>query len=495
MQTKNAPEADPRPMLTAARLGARRMVMAVDAQAQSLGLHPGMAVAQAQAMLPDLRIEQDDPAGDAAGLNRLAGWCLRHISPLAAASPPDGVFIDVTGCTHLFATGTEDGEAALLGLLVRRLAQAGIAARAAVADTPGAAHALARRGKTQITIAPPGTTRDVLRPLPVSALRLPDDTVQALRRLGFDTLGQMMAAPRAPLAKRFGAGVLRRLDQATGDAAEPIEPVLLPEMPRSRLGFLEPISTPDDLARATTMLCERLCEKLLARGLGASRLDLVFARVDGASQSIRIGTAAPTRQAAHLIRLLTQKLETIDPGFGIESMILSASLSGPLGARQILTDLCTDAAMPDLSGLVDILANRLGPAKIFRLAPVESDVPERALRRVPALGQAEGANWPDRLPRPPRLYTPPYRIDVMALLPDHAPAQFTWRRRPYRVRRADGPERIFGEWWKHEGERWAIRDYFQVEDERGQRFWLFRRGDGQDAETGDLQWFLHGMFG
>jgi protein ImuB len=474
------------PVLIAARQGARRIVMGANQHAQKLGLRPGMAVAQAQAMQPGLRIEEADPAADEAGLRRLAAWCLRHISPLAALSPPDGIWIDITGCTHLFAKHLADGEAALLQLLTGKLAQAGIAARAAIAPTPGAAHALARYGNAAHIIVPPGAPHQSLAPLPVAALRLPEETVQALQRLGFETIGQLIAAPRAPLAKRFGTAVLRRLDQATGSAREPIEPLLLPEIPRTRMGFPEPIATAEDLARATRMLCERLCDKLLQGGLGARQADLVFGRIDGAAQTLRIGTAAPTRDPAHLARLLTGKIETIDPGFGIETMLLAASATEPLGARQVVSDLCAETATPDLAALVDSLTNLLGPGKIFRMAPVESDVPERALRRIPALDRRAGATWPPNLPRPARLLTPPAPITVLALLPDHAPKKFIWRRRPYRVRHADGPERIFGEWWKSDAESHAIRDYFGVEDEAGHRFWLFRHGD--------LRWFLHGFF-
>ncbi len=462
--------------------------MAVDPRAAALGLHAGMAVAHAQALVPDLRIEEAQPAEDAAALTRLAAWCL-HFTPLASACPPDGVWMDVTGCAHLFG-----GEAGLLDQLTQRLAAAGIAARAAIADTPGAAHALVRHAPTPLTIVPPGATRQALSPLPPAALRLEPDTAHALRTLGFDTIGQLLATPRAPLTKRIGTLALRRLDQATGAVLEPIEPAPLPNPVRTRQGFPEPIATPEDLARATTLLSERLCEKLAKSGLGASRLDLVFQRVDGAFQAIRIGTSAATRDAAHLTRLLTPQIETIDPGFGIEAMSLTATCTARLDASQSLCELCSASHAPDIAALIDTLLNRLGPDRVFRLAPVESDVPERSVRAVPPLAKSGAGGWPDRLPRPTRLFTPPRCVEAMALLPDHAPASFTWRRRAHRVRRADGPERIFGEWWRADGEIWAVRDYFTVEDEAGQRFWLFRRGDGENAETGDLKWFLHGVF-
>jgi protein ImuB len=486
----SAPEA---PLILALKEGNRRVVHAASPQARALGVQHGMAVSQAQALLPGLRVEEADPAADAEALRRLAGWCLRF-SPLAAPCPADGVWIDITGCAHLHG-----GETELLRAIVDTLAVAGISARAALADTPGCAHAVARYGAAPLNVVPEGATAAWLEQLPVAALRLAHEATDALRRLGFERIGQLMAAPRAPLTRRFGATALRRLDQALGRAPEPLEPVLPPDLCRVRQGFPEPIATPEDLARVTAMLAEALCEKLLHRDRGAMRLDLVFQRVDGVPQCVRVGTAAPSRDAAHLTRLLKAQIETVDPGFGIESVMLAAPLTARLGARQTISDLAADATGPDLAALVDTLSNRLGPDRVFRVAPVESDIPERSLRRAPALGDlaaslAWGA-WPNSLPRPPRLLVPPRQVEVVALLPDHPPVQFTWRRKPHRVRRADGPERIFGEWWRSEAEVFAVRDYFQLEDEAGQRFWLFRNGDGEHRATGDLRWFLHGVFG
>jgi protein ImuB len=476
------------PHVLAARIGSKRVITAVSAEAARLGLHAGMAVSQAQAMVPGLTLGEADPTGDAQALSRLAAWCLRA-SPLAAPCPPDGIWIDVTGCTHLHG-----GEAPLLTRLTTRLAEAGIATRAAIADTPGAAHAAARFAAAPITIVPPGGQKAVLAPLPIAALRLDAETADALSRLGFEVIGQLADTPRAPLARRFGANAWRLLDQALGRVPEPIMPILPPDLCRVRQGFVEPISTPEDLARITITLAERLCEKLRARDQGASRLDLVFTRVDGSPAMVRIGTASPTRDAAHLTRLLLAQIETVDPGFGIETAMLAAPLVQRLGARQALSEL-TSPAEADLSGLVDMLCTRLGPERVFRAEPVQSDIPERSVRRVPAGVVTRGQSWPAHLPRPPRLLHPPRMIEAVALLPDQAPVRFTWRRVAHRVRRADGPERVFGEWWRADAEMAAVRDYFQVEDEAGQRFWIFRQGDGENSNTGNLDWYIHGFFG
>jgi protein ImuB len=190
--------------------------------------------------------------------------------------------------------------------------------------------------------------------------------------------------------------------------------------------------------------------------------------------------------------MLNERLERVDPGLGVEIMHLIVSAADTLGAVQTASSLVAKAS-PDLAPLVDRLANRLGETGIYHVATVESDVPERSVRPVSPLTRVTGS-WPPDLPRPVRLLDPPQQIEAMALLPDHPPVAFTWRRVRHRVRHADGPERIAGEWWKRDREWSSMRDYFRVEDEDGCRFWLFRRGDGSDVDTGDMCWFLHGFF-
>ncbi len=567
------------------------MVAGTNPAAHALGLCAGMALAHATALSPGLTVLEADPDAEQAALTRLATWCHR-ITPLTATDGTDGLWLDVTGCAHL-----SGGEAAMLDALARDLATFGLHARLALADTPGAAHALSRFGTAcpaptgpvpdmptprtspgmpsgapapgkssgapvpgkpsgapafrvlsgasttrkppgppgsevapsatprrtrsavvlstrsdtvlstrldtvhstpssahhatpsgAIILVPPGEQRAALTPLPVRALRLPSGAVATLRRLGFDTIGALLRVPRAPLSRRLGPDVCRRLDQATGAQPEPIVPLVPAELLQHRLCFLEPLLTAEALGTAITHLLEPLCTRMEQAGQGARRLDLLFERVDGETQALRIGTARPTRDAPHLARLLLERLDTIDPGLGIEAMRLIAPLAEPLrwvqrGAHET----------PDVSALVDRLSNRLGAEQVYRVEPVESDVPERSVRRVPALAAARGSTWPDGA-RPTRLLTPPRPIEAMALLPDHPPVAFTWQRRRHRIRRADGPERVYGEWWRREAESHAVRDYFQVEDEEGRRFWLFRQGDGVDPQTGGLSWYLHGLF-
>lgn len=469
------------------RQGRRRTVLAADLAALRLRIHPGMVAAKAQALHGDLIVHDADPAADALALERLALWALRRFSPIVAADAPDGLVLDVTGAAHL-----QGGEAALLEQMVTRLSEVGVNARAAIAGSWGAAYALARYADRATVIVPPEHDGPWLSGLPVRALRLPAEMVETLGRLGFDTVGEVEAAPRASLALRFGPQLTRRLDHAHGRLADPIEPVVAPELIAVRRAFAEPIGAPETLARYTLKLVEQICAQLEAQGLGARLLDLRFHRVDNRIEAIRIGTAKPVRDIKRLTRLLCDKLETVDPGFGVETMVLVAARAEPMTWKQ--TSDLTAAATPDVADLVDVLANRLGGKRLYRLAPAQSDVPERSVRRLAPTAPPTGERWPANWPRPTRLLAHPERIETVALLPDQPPVSFTWRGIRHRVKRADGPERIFGEWWRRDGEIDAVRDYFQIEDDAGERFWVFRRGDGELPWTGDLTWYLHGLF-
>lgn len=471
------------------REGSRRVVVAADAAALAAGLRVGMAAAKAQVLVPGLTIEDADPGADAEALDRLALWILQRFAPVVAADMPDGIVIDSTGADHLHG-----GEAPMLEALVGRLTMSGIAARAAIADSWGAAHALARYAPAPTFIAPPGHGADLIAALPLEALRLPSTMSADLRVLGFETIGDLLGEPRAPLILRFGPELGRRLDQATGRLAEPIEPIRAADLVEVRRAFAEPIGAAETIARYVGKLVIDLCAALEQRGLGVRRLDLLCHRVDSHIQAVRVGTAQPVRDAKRLTRLLCDRIETIDPGFGIEVLTLTATIAELLERKQIASSLIEEAA-PDISDLVDILANRVGQRAVYRIAPVPSDVPERSVRRVPALDPDSGASWPNHWPRPARLLVHPEPIETVALLPDHSPVAFTWRGVRRRVKRADGPERVFGEWWRRDAELAAVRDYFRIEDDAGDRYWVYRAGDGEHAATGSHRWYLHGVFG
>lgn len=484
------------------------VVAALSHAAEGAGVRPGQTLSDARAIVPGLAVEPDDPAADAAALEGLALWCGRYtpwVAPDrsglgAGLGGAHGLWLDVTGCAALFG-----GEAALLDDLLRRLAAFGLEARAALADTPGAAWAVARYRAGGVVA--PGTVRAALADLPVAALRLGALEVEALGRVGLRRIGELYGMPRGALARRFGATLGRRLDQALGAAHEPLSPGRPVAPYRVQRLFAEPIAGPAAIEAITRALVEALTAKLEADGRGARRLELVLYRVDGTVGELAIGTSLAVREPRHLMRLFAERLERLDAGFGADAMVLAAPLSDPLPRLQLGLDLeatgprrpCAPEDVAALGELVDRLGNRLGAANIHRQAPRQSHIPERAV--APAAPLAPAGDWPSqgRRERPLRLLAPPEPIEVIAPIPDDPPVMFRWRRAVHRVRAAAGPERLAPEWWRAagmaavgEGEG-RFRDYYRVEDEAGRRFWLFRLGAFRPGSS--PAWFMHGLSG
>src|ERR1700729_1978344 len=310
------------PLILVGRDGRRRVVLATDAAAHAAGLRVGMPASKAQVLVQGLVIQDANPAADAEALERLALWMLQRFAPIVAADPPAGIVIDSTGADHLHG-----GEAATLAIVVEKLANVGLRARAAIADTWGAAHALARFDPRPGLVSEPGNAARDVAPLPIAALRLAAGMVRDLHVLGFDRVGDVLTQPRAPLALRFGPELGRRLDQATGRLAEPIEPLRPEALIEVRRAFAEPIGAAQTLARTIGELSIQLCGALERRGLGARRLDLICQRVDSRAQAVRVGTGQPLRDVKRMTRLLCDKIETIDPGFGIEVIPLAATVA------------------------------------------------------------------------------------------------------------------------------------------------------------------------
>ncbi len=461
-----------------------------------------MPLADARALVPGLNVDEASPEADTRALAALADWCGRY-SPWSAVDGGDGIRLDITGCAHLFG-----GEAALVGDIERRLAGLGIIARGAIANTPAAAWGWARYRSVSEPILKSGES---LLSLPVAALRLEEETIATLNGLGLATIGSVVDLPRAPLSQRLGKVLLHRLDQLFGRDAEPISPRTQPVSWCVRKIFAEPIGRRDDIDAITLKLTEHLCRDLSEAGLGARRLELIFYRVDGTLQRFSIGTSRATHAPSHLTRLFAERLNDVDPGFGIEAMVLEAVETDPLLSIQSRLSVGDEVDGVDLAALIDRIQNRLGRNRVVQLVAVESHVPERAERRVAALsllravrtplpqrgeggtrdsGRVRGPVGPVKSVRPLTLLPFPEPIDATALIPDDPPLSFRWRRIVHRVAAADGPERIGPEWWSDT--IGPPRDYYRVEDNDGRRFWVYREGLYGAADP--PRWFLHGFF-
>ena len=530
---RRLPEAREQPFATVAEARGRMVVGAVNLRARRAGVVGGMPLADARAVVPDLVVRPADLAGDASTLESLARWAVRF-TPRVAVAGPDAFFLDIGGCAHLF-----NGERALADSLREGLDRLGLTSRTALANTPGAAWALARYGKEKLTVAPaaagPEGLKDMLAELPVAALRLDPAVVEAMSSFGLDKIHALFDLESVDLGRRFGFDLPRRIDQALGLREEPLVP-LRPILPREvRLAFAEPVARAEDVWAATEQLLGDLCRLLQRTGEGARRLRLVCCRVDGRPQNLVVGTSRPMRRKDRLMALFAEKLGEVDPGFGIEEMALSAEVAEPIGERQ--SDCWAGGSLPGgkaglhgmvgkagmrgagtldgvgslddeddkLSGFLDRLGNRFGFDRVARPAPRSSWLPESAVGKGALLVSSAGslavgvAGWPEGRRRPLRLLSPPERVDVPADPgPGQPPARFRRGGRMHGTRFAEGPERIECEWWR---DATPPRDYYMVEDESGQRWWLFREAtrppsaDTPGNSSDDApRWFLHGVF-
>ena len=465
-----------------------QLVGAVTEAARSAGARPGMRLTDARALDPGLIAVPADGDGDRALVERLTRWAARW-SPLVEVDGADSLRLDATGVAHLFG-----GEAGLARDIEARFAGLGLTARVAVAATAGAAWGLARYATDQR-----GDGLEAVAPLPVAALRLPPNVVRTLERLGLKTIGALVGVPRRSLARRFreADNPLDALDRMLGRKPEPLTAAPVDPQPRALLQLAEPVADPSAAAQALALLVPDLVRQLEARRLGARRLVLAGYRVDGAVEVAAAACAIATREPRHLLRLLADKTDTLDPGFGFDAFALEAWLCEPLDPAQ---DGLVGGPPPaiEVARLVDRLSVKLGADKVRRPVRHASHVPERAngwrraveeepsTRPSPASGRGGS--------RPQRLLDVPEVIAVIYATPEGLPRRFVWRRVVHDVARAEGPERIAPEWWRERGTA-RLRDYYRVEDREGRRFWIYREGLFGDGRGGDPLWFMHGLFG
>jgi protein ImuB len=494
-----------RPLVLVAPGKGGSRITALNRAARTGGIRIGDLLSNARSKVLELQALDADPVADAVALRRLAVWGLRY-TPIAAPwddrSGADGFFLDISGCAHLFG-----GEEGLLDDLAQRLHRFGLAPRLAIADTAGASWAMARYGSGDRTIVRPGAQSEALADRPIAALRLCDEAQSLLLRLGFRHIRQLLVQPRAPFAMRFEGDLLRRLDQALGREPEPLVPVAAPPLYRMQAAFLEPIVSQEHIVEGAARLLRQLAARLARDDVGARVLRLLLFRVDGHVLSLDLGLASPSRDAAHLARLIGLRLERLDSGldaaFGFEAAAVHVLVAEPLPARQTVLPMAAARAEPDgLARLIDRLQQRLGSQAVRQLHARQSHIPERAEEARPAAPGAHGKDVPNggQAPeaagengptacRPMLLLVQPEPAHIIALLPEGPPRQFRWRGVTHQVTGAEGPERIMPEWWRTAE---AERDYYVVEDAQGRRFWLYREG----AYGGGTcpKWFVHGMF-
>lgn len=509
------------PLVCAAKQKGAMRLAALDVRAQAFGLREGQGVTEARAICPELDIVESDDAKDLAFLNALADWADRYTPLIGLDAPfgkPQGLFLDITGCAHLFG-----GEANMLEDVISRFDKMGIHAQGSIAPTPGLAWGLARQYEPQRhandkAIINWENLEKTISSFPMTALRLPLDMLLALDRVGLKKIKDILHAPRKPLTRRFGPFLLKRLDQFLGQEDEPV----CPRLPVSELSLerrlAEPIGRQEDIETCIEQLSNSLRSDLEKRGQMGQEFILLLFRMDGAVRKIMIGLSAPSRDAKRIKALFSEKLAAIydesDAGSGFETIRLSimsvvsmrnqqSSFMGGADGRSNSVANTMANMVTNIDELADQMVARLGAGCVVKPVFHQSFIPERAASFAPVLGQAKQTQQDEMSPhftyvdKPIRLFLNPEPVTAVAEVPEGPPITFRWRKSQYQVARAEGPDRISAEWWV-DGENTPTRDYYRIEDKSGRRFWIFRQGLYEretDLLSGFMpRWFMHGLF-
>jgi len=536
IRSGRGPVMSDQPFVVVRDTGQAQVVTWLSPAASARGLTAGQPIRDARALCPGLITHLHSDQADAFFLASLRRWAGKF-TPWVGVEPPASLVLDITGCAHLFG-----GEEGLVSQINAECTDLGLAVRAGLADTVGAAWALARyagrapendlngdaidqearatrsraakrrhweRGGAapsqnlaappELTISIPGKAHMALSPLPVAALRLDQDTTAALARVGLKRVSDVIGMPRAALARRFGRGLVKRLDQALGREPEPVSPLRADTHFAVRLTLPDPIGLAEDLIAGIDRLLPALCAKLQDKGRGARRIRLQAFRADQGTETFEVGLARPTDRPAALRPLLLMKLDDIDAGFGIDTLRIEAHVTEPLTHHQHKGQL--DAARAaiqaqalgtgGIDALVGRLGTRIGLEAMTRLHPADSHLPEKGAQ-VLAAAWSEPAStpWPALgRPRPLLLWAPePVHADGATPRP---PIRFRWRGRRLCTVECSGPERIAPEWWLDDPNwRTGVRDYWQLTCAEGERLWLFYAHGG----TMSAGWFCHGSF-
>ncbi|MCC2601032.1 Y-family DNA polymerase [Sphingopyxis yananensis] len=469
-----------RPFALVNKQGQHERLYCVNHAAEQAGLYIGMAVTQARALCRNLTLWPAAPDDDTQFLRHLRRWTQRY-TPWASIDGTDGLLLDITGAAHLFG-----GEMMMLTDIRRRLDAMGLSCRLGLADTRGAAWALAHYHEA---IAPVGETETAIEHLPVAALRLEPDMVVALQRLGLRRIADLQATARAPLARRFGPDLLAKLDQAMGFRSEPLSPDADPPYYAASMTLAEPIGLLDDLWRGLDELLSRLCVTLTNQHMGMRAMELVLRRVDKASLTLPLRLAAPMRDKDRILPLFSRQLEMVDSGFGIDQLRLRALQVEPLAMEQMGAEV-----VPDLNDLITRIGTRIGLNNIQRFTPHDSHWPERSFALAPATSHQGARNWGPqdwgRSPLRPTCLFPPEPIYAHHDGRREPPHEFQWRRDIFTIAKASGPERIAPEWWNSTQ---SLRDYWYVQTSQGRRLWIFHTPQDKGYAQGS-GWFVQGEF-
>ncbi len=485
-------------MILVCRRLARKGSMVADCspEAVGLGVKAGMPLTEAEALVASdiatrrrLAVFEHDPIADRLAAERLAQWCQRFSPTVALADEsPNALWLNVTGAVHLFG-----GEESLLRRLAGEFQQAGWTVHLALADSYAGAWALARyRAKPELPLrVPPGDTGEMLAPVPLEALQLPEWTAASLQEVGIERVGQIEQLPRTALVSRFGEETIAQLDRLFGNRPDVLPAVKSASRWEMAFDFELPVTAQEILLHVVRCLFDQLARQFSHERLGAGRIIVHLACPPAKPLELEVRLFQPSDDPQRWLELTTLQLERVRLRAPVSRILVAADSVGRMTARQ-------QSLFPDedrlhdnersVGALVEQLTSRLGHQAVSSVSLVPDAVPECSYRLTPAIARKTSARRSVPLTDSPFLARP---LSIVACTrvrtvvgSNGAPAAFDWQGTRHRLVRTWGPERIESGWWRG---RMSRRDYYRVETTAAVQVWLF-----QDLRS--RQWFLQGWF-
>jgi protein ImuB len=442
----------------------------------------GGSLADRSVAAPELWVGVHLCGTEQAALERLA-VAAQRFTPRISLVPPDGLVLEVKGSLHLF-----NGVEGLSRALADECASLGLKSVVALAPTPLAALVAARvvpAGRSvrrPFVVTEPTRLVGQLMPLPLAALRWPQETLERLARMGVRTIGQVLRLPRAGFARRFGTDSLAMLDRLTGRGPDPRDRFRARERFRRRRELNYELENHEALLGALAPLLEELGKFLQARQYGVMKLECVLRHRHAEPTVCVLGLAAPVADVRRLTELLGERLRAVVLPEPVRACELRSS---SLVVRVLSSNSVWQpgehggSAGAEAPELIERLRARFGPEAVYGLKVLPGHRPEVAWARAAAPARAapkgEQVPWP-AFRRPLWLLPEPKLLSERDGLPR--------RRGPLRLE--GEPERIETGWWDG-GD--IARDYYTALDVHGVRLWVFRE------RIAPHRWFLHGVFG
>jgi protein ImuB len=468
LQLVERAQAAPMPLVIGEGPSQRPMVAFANAAARQAGVREGMAVAAAKALAGDLKCVDRDESAERDALERLAGWAAQYTP--AVSIEPSGLVLEVASSLKLFG-----GLAKLLSALRGGVRALGLQATLGIAPTPLAARAFARAETRGIPVRSCTAIPDLparLADLPLFLLEWPGRTLELLADLGIVRVKDALALPRGGFSQRFGPEALAMLDRLAGRAPDPRLAHVPPARYRARLELPAEAEGVEAILFPLKRLLAEMEGYLRGHGAGVQELDLDLEHGLKRHTRLALSFATPEREAEFILAIAREKLGRLvlpAPTIGLR---LVAERLLPFAPREGTWLPGREERAVGRARLIERLAARLGPGRVFGIALADDHRPERGWKNPPAASPRAAF---DGGARPAWLLNRPQKLVAGAAGPTLQGA----------LALVAGPERIETGWWDGEP---VSRDYYVAANPAGETYWIYRERRDPAA------WYLHGVF-